>query len=358
MASNDLRIDHGQDLVLVPGRAAALRWLLIGALFVALPWLIDEYFLSPFTFICIYAIAGLGMMVLLGYTGLVSFGQAAFLAIGAYTAGALETAGVPFVVALPAAGLVAAGAGVMIGLPALRMTGLFLAIATLSFAFIVEEVITRWTSVTRGSLGLIMPDATLFGWAIDSERKFYLLCLGILVLCLLGVANLLRSPIGRAFIAIRDSRIAAQSMGVNLAIYQTLSFAIGAALTGFAGALLAHKLTFITPEQFGINVSIEMLTLVVVGGLGSLHGVVFGAAFIILLPQVIAGLRGLLPDAIANQTGIETAAFGIILILFIIVEPGGIYGRWQSLRRYWSEFPFCKAGSFKRQRSFLKSERW
>ncbi len=358
MSTNDLRIDHGQDLKLIPSRAAGLRWALVTGVFVALPWLIDEYFLSQFTFICIYAIAGLGMMVLLGYTGLVSFGQAAFLALGAYTAGVLETAGIPFVVALPAAAMVTAAAGVMIGLPALRLTGLFLAIATLSFAFIVEEVITRWSSVTRGSLGLIMPDATLFGWPVDSERKFYLMCLGILILCLLGVANLLRSPIGRAFIAIRDSRIAAQSMGVNLAVYQTLSFAIGAALTGIAGALLAHKLTFITPEQFGINVSIEMLTLVVVGGLGSLYGVVFGAAFIILLPQIIGELRSLLPDAIANQTGIETAFFGLVLILFIIVEPGGIYGRWQSLRQYWKEFPFCKAGSFKRQRSFLKSERW
>ena len=353
-----LRTSYAQDFAWFDSPGSLARIVVLIAAAAALPFVLGEYYVSQLTFVWIYAIAGLGLMILIGYTGLVSFGQAAFLALGAYAAGILQDRGVPFIVALPAAAVVAAAAGVAIAVPALRMTGLFLAIATLAFAFIVNEALTRFSGLTRGNMGFMMPDIVIAGLKIDSERKFNLLCLVILVLCMMGAANLLRSPVGRAFIAIRDSRIAAQSMGIPVARYQTLSFAIGAGLTGIAGALFGHKLTFIMPEQFDINVSIEMLTLVVVGGLGSLHGVIFGAAFVILLPQLISAAKPLLPAVIAGQTGLQAAVFGGILILFIMLEPGGLYGRWLRMKQYLADFPFYGAATSQKQRSFLRSERW
>jgi branched-chain amino acid transport system permease protein len=176
------------------------------------------------------------------------------------------------------------------------------------------------------------------------------------VAALLLARNLLRSPTGRAFVAIRDSEIAAQSMGVNLAIYKTTAFAISAGFTGFAGALYAHKLQFISPEAFTILVSIEFLLLVVVGGLGSLHGAVFGAIFVIMLPQAIAISKEHLPAAIAEQTGLDAALFGIIIIGFMLFEPLGIYGRWIKIKAYFTLFPLYKKGLFKRQRAYMKTE--
>ena len=197
----------------------------------------------------------------------------------------------------------------------------------------------------------------LFGVRLNEEWKLYYLALAVLTLVVLGVLNLLRAPTGRAFVAIRDSEISAQSMGIHLARYKTASFALSAAITGLAGALYAHKLQFISPEQFGIILSIELAMMIFIGGIGSLHGAIYGAIFLIALPQLIAVAKDFLPAAIGHQTGLEPTIFGLILVLVIVFEPLGIYGRWLKVRHYLQTFPLYKQDMFRRQKTFMKSER-
>lgn len=351
------KTDYDQDIRLFK-HPADLFW--YGALMLALllaPWLLDAYFLAQLTFIAIYAIAGVGLMLLAGYTGQISLGHAAFFAAGSYTEAILINQGLPFVITLPLAGLVAGALGLAIGIPALRLAGIYLAMATLAFAFIVEEVLARWESVTNGNLGILVDDITIAGIPFTDEWRLYYLCLAVAVLVVLAAINILRSPMGRAMIAIRDSEIAAQSMGVNLAKYKTIAFVISAGFTGLAGALYAHKLTYISPEAYTILLSIEFLVLVVVGGLGSLHGAVFGAIFIIALPQLIVMLKDILPAAIAAQPGLDTLFLGLVIILFMIFEPLGLYGRWVKIKTFFATFPLYRKATFKRQKTFLRTDR-
>ena len=292
-----------------------------------------------------------------GFAGQISIGHAAFLAVGAYTEAIALKMGAPFLLSLLLSFVMAGMIGIIIGLPALRIKGIYLAIATLAFSFIVEEVLVRWDSVTGGNNGLMLGHVQMFGFTFKSTGSLYYLSLAILVIVILGVINLLRSPTGRAFVAIRDSEISAQSMGVDLARYKTMAFALSAGITGIAGTLYAHKIRFISPEQFGVQVSIEMLMMIVIGGLGSLHGAIFGSIFLISLPELIAAVKGYLPEAIANQVGLQPTIFGLILIGFIIFEPDGIYGRWVKIRTYFEEFPFYRKAMFKRQKTYMKSER-
>jgi len=265
---------------------------------------------------------------------------------------------VPFPLALLIAATLSAAMGVVIGVPALRVKGIYLGMATLSFGFIVQEAFTRWNSVTGGNKGLHVKPPQLFGWEeLESAEGFYYLCLVLTVLCTLGVLNLLRSPTGRAFVAIRDSEVSAQSMGIHLARYKTISFALSAAITGVAGALYAHKLQFISPDQFGLLQSIELLLLIVVGGLGSVHGAFLGAIFLISMPQLIVLLKDYLPAPIGMAPGLQGVVFGVVLIAFVLFEPMGIYGRWLKVRTYLQIFPFYRKGMFKRQKSFQKSDR-
>ncbi|MFN0162519.1 MAG: branched-chain amino acid ABC transporter permease [Burkholderiales bacterium] len=351
------KTDYAQDVSLFKdGQQIFWYSLLVVGLF-ALPLVLPEYLEGQMVFILIYAIAGLGLMLLIGFTGQISLGHAAFLAVGAYVETLLASKGVPFVISISAAALLAGVAGIIIGLPALRLKGIYLAIATMAFGFIVEEGVTRWDSVTAGNKGLTVPPIKIFGVAMDNDTRLYYVALAITIILVLGMVNLLRSPTGRAFVAIRDSEISAQSMGINLAWYKTVSFALSAALTGVAGALYAHKVQYISPEQFNLLVSIELATLVFIGGLGSFHGAVFGAAFIIVLPQAIVFIKDYLPQAIAQQTGLQPTIFGLILIGFLIFEPLGIYGRWRKIQAYFSLFPFYRRGMFRRQKSYMKSER-
>ena len=323
----------------------------------AAPWVVSEYWLAQLTFILIYSVVGLGLMLLSGFTGLFSLGHAAFLGVGAYTEAALVGAGLPFPLAMAAAGLVSAAVGVVVGLPALRVKGIYLAIATIAFGFIVVEVFARWESVTGGNAGKHVKPPELLGWSADSDLSFYFLCLAVAVGATLVILNLLRSPTGRAFVAIRDSEVSAQSLGIHLARYKTLSFAISAALAGVGGALYAHKLKFISPDQFDILQSIDLVLMIVVGGVGSVHGAFLGAIFLITMPQVIALAKDFLPPAVGQAPGLQGAVYGFVLIAFVLFEPLGLYGRWLKLRTYFQIFPFYRKGMFKRQKSFLKSDR-
>jgi len=332
------------------------------------PLILGTFYLGELTFVFIYAVAGIGLMLLVGYTGLVSLGHAAFLAIGAYTHANLLAHGLPFPLSLIAASLFSALIGAIVGLPAMRMTGIYLAIATLAFAIIVEHSIGHLGSLTGGFRGMLVTRPEFLGFDLGATVPFYFVCLLVLLLSLIAALNILRSPTGRAMIGIRDSEISAQSMGIDLARTKSLAFAISAGFTGLAGGLsagftglagglFAHKLGYLAPDAFTLLMSIQLLLMVVVGGLGSLHGVVFGAIFIVLLPQGLAISRDWLPSAIAHLPGLEPGLFGLILVLFLIYEPHGIYGRWRKIRHFFDDFPLYRSKTHKRQKSYLRSER-
>jgi branched-chain amino acid transport system permease protein len=351
------KTDYAQDVRLAKHGGHRFWYSVLVLLLAAAPWILSEYGLAQLTFVLIYGIVGLGLMLLAGYTGLFSIGHAAFLGVGAYTQAVMTNAGVPFPIALACAAALSAVAGVVVGLPALRVKGIYLGIATLAFGFILQEVFARWEGMTGGNAGLTVKSPDILGWAVDSGTEFYYLCLVVTLVATLGILNLLRAPTGRAFVAIRDSEISAQSMGIHLAYYKTLSFAISAALAGVGGALYAHNIRFLSPDQFDIIQSIDLLLMVVIGGLGSIHGVFFGAIFLITMPQLIAAGKEWLPSVVAEAPGLKSAIYGAVLCLFVLFEPLGIYGRWLKIRTFFQLFPFYRKGMFKRQKSFQKSDR-
>jgi branched-chain amino acid transport system permease protein len=351
------KTDYAQDLRLARHGGHVFWYGLLMLALLAAPTLLPEYLLVQLTFILIYGIVGLGLMLLAGFTGLFSIGHAAFFGAGAYAQAVLTGMGWPFPAALLAGALLWAAVGVVVGLPALRVKGIYLGIATLSFGFIVEEVFARWESVTGGNAGKTVGTVKMFGWSADTAASFYFVCLVLAVLATLACANLLRAPTGRAFVAIRDSEISAQSMGIHLARYKTLSFAISAALAGVGGALYAHQIRFLSPDQFNIVQSIDLLLMVVIGGLGSLHGAFLGALFLIGLPQAISAVKDYLPEAIGQAPGLKAVVYGAVLVAFVLFEPLGLYGRWLKIRTWLQLFPFYRRGMFRRQKSFQKSER-
>src|SRR5437868_4622004 len=295
------KTDYEDDIRLMPHSGYAVSYGILLALLVIAPFVLSSYIMSQLVFVCIYATVGVGLMILTGFTGQASLGHAAFLAIGAYTAAYLQQFNVPFPVYFLTAGLLTGVVGALVGFPALRLTGIYLVIATISFAFIVEEILARWESVTHGNEGMRVKTMTLLGTSVSRDSPaFYFLCLGVLVLTIVGTLNLLRSPTGRAFVAIRDSETAARSMGVNVALYKVKSFAISAAITGFAGVLFAHKLSFISPEMFTLQLSIEFIIVILIGGAFSLHGAVLGAIFIVMIDPFLTYLKDDLPGMIAG----------------------------------------------------------
>jgi branched-chain amino acid transport system permease protein len=348
---------YEQDIALVRDGGQAFWYGLLLAALLAAPWWAGDYALSQLSFVLIYAIAGLGLMVLSGYTGLASIGHAAFLGVGAYVETWCAARGWPFPLSMALAAALSAAVGVVVGLPALRVKGIYLAIATLAMGIIVEEILARWESVTGGNAGVSVKSLQFPGLDLGNSTAFFYVALGLCVLVTLGVLNLLRSATGRAFIAIRDSEISAQSMGIHLARYKTLAFSVSAAIVGLAGTLYAHQLRFISPDQFGILQSIDLLLLVVVGGLGSVHGAFLGAIFLIAMPQLIAVGKDSLPPAIGQSSGLQAVVYGAVLMGFVLFEPMGLYGRWLKVRTWLQLFPFYRRGMFKRQKAYTKSER-
>jgi branched-chain amino acid transport system permease protein len=348
---------YEQDIALLRHGGHALWYGLLLVAMLSAPWWAGDYGLSQLSFVLIYAIAGLGLMVLSGYTGLASIGHAAFLGVGAYVEAWCAARGWPFPLSMALAAGLSAAVGGVVGLPALRVKGIYLAIATLAMGIIVEEILARWESVTGGNAGVSVKSLQFPGLDLANSTAFFYVALGLCVLVTVGVLNLLRSATGRAFIAIRDSEISAQSMGIHLARYKTLAFALSAAIVGLAGTLYAHQLRFISPDQFGILQSIDLLLLVVVGGLGSVHGAFLGAIFLIAMPQLIAVGKDFLPPAIGQSSGLQAVVYGAVLMAFVLFEPMGLYGRWLKVRTWLELFPFYRRGMFKRQKSYTKSER-
>jgi branched-chain amino acid transport system permease protein len=376
------KTDYEDDIRLLPHSGYVWTYGTLLVLLAIAPFVLSSYIMSQLVFVCIYATVGVGLLILSGFTGQASLGHAAFLAIGAYTAAFLQQYDVPFPVYFLAAGLLTGVIGALVGFPALRLQGIYLVIATISFAFIVEEILARWESVTHGNEGMRVKTLSLFGASVPRDSPaFYFLCLGFLILTIVGALNLLRSPTGRAFIAIRDSETAARSMGINVALYKVKSFAISAAITGFAGCLFAHKLSFISPEMFTLQLAIEFIIVILIGGTFSLHGAVLGAIFLVMIdpfltylkddmPGIIAGIASAFGAskatasniqsnvaAFASANGLKGAIYGVIIMVFVLFEPLGLYGRWLKIKLFFQLFPLYKRATFKRQKIYVKSER-
>lgn len=352
------KTSYGQDIDHLTDPGERLRVALVIAVAVAAPAFISSYYLSELSMFICYAVAGIGLMILLGFTGQVSFGHAAFLGMGAYAQAALMTRGVPFVISLPLAGLIAGIVGAILGRAVSRMHGFYLAVATLAFAIIAESVFGAAEPVTGGHLGLQVPPISLFGFELNQTWQIYYLYLAVLLFVIWGTANLMRSVAGRAMIAVRDSETSARSLGVDVARVKVRAFFLSAAITGVAGALMAHLLFYLSPETFNLLESLRLMLMVVVGGLGTISGAIFGAIFVSFLPNIIGLLRTVLPPAVADQAGLEYLLFGGIIALFIMFEPQGIFGRWRKLRLFIETYPYYRRATFVRQKRYLKSERF
>lgn len=294
----------------------------------------------------ITVIVALGLNFLVGNGGLVSLGHAAFVAVGAYTAGLLSARlGLPSWTTVPAAGVVAGALGLLLGLPALRLKGIYLAFATLGFQFIVLHAVLRWESLTGGANGMSVPAAALGAFTLEDPVRFFYLTAAVALLLGLGMGNVMRSRYGRALVALRDSDIAASAVGVNEVRQKTLAFGVSAAYAGIAGGLLAHFLGYIGPDHFTVLLSVEYLAIIVLGGVGTILGSVLGAIVITLLPEGLRFVLGAVEStgSAAVLPDVRALSIGLVLILILLFEPEGLAGRWRKIQRYWSTWPFHQA---------------
>lgn len=345
MESGVFYTTYRDDMALRRTPLQYVRLVLFAAVLILFPFFADRYWLTLANRIGIATIGAIGLNILTGYTGQISLGQGAFLAVGAYATGLLiVNLGFPFWLAIPLACLITAGVGVIFGIPSLRLKGLYLAIATLAAQEIVVWLITHWDALTGGTDALVIPAPTLFGEPLNGNFRFY----WIIVLLAAGTAlftgNLFRSRVGRAFVAIRDQDIAAEVMGVDVFRYKLLAFATSSFFVGLAGAMTAYYRTIISWERFTIETSILYLAMIIIGGLGTVNGSFFGAAFIILLPELISTIAGpieaVAPVVAAKLPAVQQGVFGLVIILFLIIEPEGLSRLWRNIKDYFYVWPF------------------
>lgn len=346
-----LKTTYQADMALYPLPIA--RWA-VGAVAVVffgiVPLGLGEYYLSVANLVWVAVIGALGLNILVGYTGQVSIGHGAFMSVGAYTAANLANRlGSPWPVNLLAGGIVAALVGAVVGIPSLRIKGLYLAIATLAGQFIIEWIINHVTFISGGvqaSIEVARPH--LGSMELDTQRSMYYFLLFFVVLATIGTMNLVRSRVGRAFIAIRDQDIAAEIIGINIFRYKLLAFAISSFYAGVTGVVYTYFLGIANYEQFQLGVSVDYLAMIIIGGLGSVQGAIFGAFFITLLPIVIRRLMesfggvffdpGVVLNLIPN---LRVMLFGALIIFFLIVEPEGLNRLWRNIRNYFRIWPFA-----------------
>jgi branched-chain amino acid transport system permease protein len=301
---------------------------LLSIALIVLPWYGKEHWVYILTLIFIFSIGVQGQNLLIGYTGQISFGQAGFLALGAFTFGHLVRLGSPILPALLCAGLLAGLFGLLVGFPSLRLKGPYLAIATLGFGIAVYQVFVNSEVLSGGRMGLTVQKLpALFG--LSQRNTYYYFTLLLAALFTLVSYNLISSFLGRAFIAIRDNDISAEAMGVNLPIYKLLAFAISSFYTGVQGGLYALLLGYLEPNMFTFLETISLFVAVIVGGLASVEGSILGAAFVVLIPQVFSNAKQLVP-----------VVFGVTILLILIFEPLGLSGRWLKIRLYLRMWPF------------------
>ena len=294
-----------------------ILYCLVGLMIIRVPIFFGDYFVFVFSIICVYIIVAFGMNLLAGYSGMLSLGHQAFFGIGAYAVAILSTRipGFPFPVALLIGGFLSALIGYLLGFSALRTSGVYLAIATIAFGMIMGEIFTEWSALTGGPNGLSVVPPTIGSIQFKSSvEMFYFILIITAILFFLGM-NLISSNIGRAFIALRESEISAQSYGISLVKTKTLAFAISALYVGVAGGLYAYLIKYISPIDFSLLIGIEFVVIVVVGGLGTISGSIIGAIILFALPQLFAGF-----------TDWQEMVTGAVLLFVILFLPEGLGG--------------------------------
>lgn len=315
--------------------------LVIGALIA--PAFLSNHVTSLANGMMIAAVGIIGLNLLTGTTGLISLGHAGFLAVGGYTAAILSADyGMPLWLCIPAGGVVAATFGLLVGIPSLRLKGLYLAITTLAFTIIVTHLILSFESLTHGSSGISTPRPEIFGLTLATDKSFYYLVLAVLTLAIFGSANIKRSRIGRAFMAIREHDIAARAMGVPVARYKLYSFMISSFYAGVAGALMAYHIRFVNVDSFSLVLSIEAVSMIIVGGLGSTAGAVIGVIFVLGLAELLNFGFSAMGGALGSLSALELKGFiyGLTIVLFLRFEPDGLMGIYREYKKRWVNWPF------------------
>lgn len=347
--SGDFRTSYQADTTLFDTRASRFFCCAGIALAACAPAILDSYLIGLLIQIGFMGIAALGLNIVVGYSGQISIGHAAFFGFGAFASAWINSRlAVPVFFAIPLAGVATGAVGVLFGLPAARLKGLYLAIATLAAQYILQDFFARAEWFTGGVAGAQAEIFTLFGFSFDEDRRYFYVVLVYVVVTYVMTANFLRSRDGRALVAVRDHYLSAEMMGINLTKYRTMAFGLSAFFAGIGGALYAHYLRFVSIEGFTILFSIQFLGMIVIGGLGSIAGTLMGAAFMVSLPEVMEALTALLAGTAIDRTlklsgnlsFLREISIGLVIILFLIFEPDGLAHRWRQIKAYWKLYPF------------------
>src|ERR1700730_15751381 len=342
--SGDFRTSYAADPTIFPTRNSRNAAIAGIVLICFAPLVLSGYWLSILIQIGIFSIAALGLNILVGFTGQISIGHAAFFLFGAFTSAYISNnSPIPVFFAIPLAGVVTALVGLIFGVPAARLKGLYLVIATLAAQYILLDFFSRADWFSGGSVPASANPFSIFGYTFRGDRQYF-----YVVLAYLLVTNLMRTRDGRALVAIRDHYLSAEIMGINLTKYRTLSFGLAAFFAGIAGALYAHYQLVVSNEGFGIERSILFLAMIIIGGTGSIMGTLMGTAFVVLLPEsmewISASLKGSAIDKALslnnNITFLREIAIGLIIIAFLMFEPDGLAHRWRQIKTYWKLYPF------------------
>jgi branched-chain amino acid transport system permease protein len=349
LPAGDFRTTYAADTTIFPTMVSRIAAGAAIALLCLAPLALNQYWLSLLIQIGYMAIAALGLNILVGFTGQISIGHAAFFGLGAFASAYLSTKlAMPAFLAIPLAALVTAAAGLVFGIPAARLKGLYLAIATLAAQYILIDFFARAEWFTGGVVPATAAPFSLFGMTLRGDRQYFYVVLAYLVASFVLVTNLMRTRDGRALVAVRDHYLSAEIMGINLAKYRTLSFGLAAFFAGVGGALYAHYQGVVSSEGFGIDRSILFLAIVIIGGLGSIMGTLMGTVFMVLLPEAMEGLSALLRGGALDQAlglrnniaFLREIAIGLAIVFFLIVEPDGLAHRWARIKAYWKLYPF------------------
>lgn len=308
------------------------------------PLVLSPYWLSLMIQIAYFGIAALGLNILTGYSGQISLGHAAFFGVGAFASAWLNNSfGIPVLLCIPLAGLITAAVGLLFGLPAGRLKGMYLLIATLAAQYIIVDFFNRADWFSGGTAGSMAAPVSIFGFDFDTDQRFFYIALAFLVAALLLTTNLMRSRDGRALVALRDHYLSAEIMGINLAKYRILAFGLSSFYAGIGGALYAHYLGYVSVEAFSLLLSVQFIGMIIIGGLGSVMGTVLGVIFMVMLPQVVTWLTaalGPLAPSMGAVSYMQQIAIGLAIVLFLIFEPDGLFHRWKLTKAWWKLYPF------------------
>jgi branched-chain amino acid transport system permease protein len=343
LPSGTFNQSYDQDMAIFRTKTQWLILLAFLAFLFSSPLYFSDRILTILTIIGITVISVHGLNILTGYCNQISIGHAGFMAVGAYTSGMLTAhLGWSFWAALPCAALAAGLVGILFGLPSLKVKGFYLIMATIAAQFIIIWFILQFRNITGGGDGLAVPRPEIGGFVLQSKASYFYLVMIIACLATFAAANIVRTRAGRAFIAIRDNELAAEVMGVNLFAYKLLAFFIGCVFAGVAGALLVHYVAFATVDQFPFMNSVWYLGMLIVGGMGSTAGVIFGVVSLKLLDELVVIVGPMLAVAVAPQAAASLGLImrGLIIIIFLIFEPRGLAHRWQMVKAYYRLWPF------------------